>query len=107
MDLNQPIEPNDSAEQYPNGVEIHRFATVNVLPIGPEPENGPFVLATVIRDVAPDDGEILVRDINGEEYEVSIERLRVYPPQELLKVLNRYLTIGSIINDGIVDPLSE
>lgn len=101
----QPVQ-NDNATQNSQEAEtfdIHQNAIVNVLPAGDNPEDGPTILAYVINSEAGEDGTILVRDINGAEAEIPLERIQVFAPHDILIVINRYNAMHDVVS-GFVDP---
>lgn len=104
MEVTTQAQNDAQATDTSEGVEIYRNAVVNVLPVGEDPENGPFTLATVVNEIPDEKGLILVSDLDGLEYGIPVERLQVYPPFELLVLVNRHHLVQDVMA-GLIDPV--
>ena len=99
--LNPVTTDNNETAEDTNTIEINQHSIVNILEADSTEEVGTF--GYIIDPELSPDGKILVCDINKEQYEVSIERIQVYPPHEVMIIMNRYKIMMDVMS-GVVDP---
>lgn len=83
--------------------EIYKNAIINILATGDNPDPNMSILGFILDEELNEDGLLHVLDLDKNESWIPLNRIEMYPPYELLVLLNRHQMIQGVIQ-GHLDP---